>query len=347
VTFQVIFDGSNQFRDVVETASANALIGNLSKPPLDQIQPRTRRRDEVDVDSGMSSHPGFDPRVFVGCVIVHDKMQIEIRRCLGVDLVEKTNEFLVSMARHAVADHFAIEHAQRGEQCGGAVALVVVRHGPAAPLLDRQSWLGTIEGLNLAFLVDAQHQGFVWRVEIKADHIIELFDKTLVAAELESLGQMRLEPMSIPNTLNRHPTDALRLGHGADAPVSGTSGARVQSGLHDCPHFFLGDTWDTTWPRGIFLQSFQTKGKKSFPPELDCRSGNFQPLRDVLAWDSLGRHRDDLRTLNQSQRQASSASPCAQYGPFFIGQQDGRRYSHVTNITIVKDISQANYGTLH
>ena len=99
------------------------------------------------------------------------------------------------------------------EQCGGAVALVVVRHCPATPLLDRQSWLGTIECLDLAFLVDAQDQGLVWRVEIKADHIVELFDKTLVAAELESLVQMRLKPVSIPNTLNGHPADALRLGH--------------------------------------------------------------------------------------------------------------------------------------
>jgi len=159
VTFQVVLDRSNQFGDVVETASANPLVGNLSKPTFDQIQPGTRCRDEVDVESGMSSHPGFDPRVFVGCVIVHDKMQIEMGRRLGVDLVEETNEFLVSMTRHAVADHFAIEHAQRGEQCGRAVALVVVRHGPAAPLLDRQSWLGTIECLDLAFLVDAQDQG--------------------------------------------------------------------------------------------------------------------------------------------------------------------------------------------
>ena len=99
MTFQVVFDRSNQFRDAVETASANPLVGNLSKPTLDQIQPRTRRRDKVDVESGMSSHPGFDPRVFVSCVIVHDKMQIEIGRRLGVDLVEKTNEFLVSMTR--------------------------------------------------------------------------------------------------------------------------------------------------------------------------------------------------------------------------------------------------------
>jgi len=328
VTFQVVFNRSNQFRDVVETAAANPLVGNLSKPTLDQIQPRTRRRDEVDVKSGMSSHPGFDPRVFVGCVIVHDKMQIEMGRRLGVDLVEETNEFLVSMTRHAVADHFAIEHAQRGKQCGRAVALVVVRHCPAAPLLDWQSWLGTIEGLDLTFLVDAQDHSLVWRVEIKADHIVELFDKTFVAAELESLGQMRLEAVSIPNTLNRHPADALGLGHRADTPVSGTSWCRVQSGLHDGPHFFLGDTWNTPWPRGVFLQSFQTKGKKSFPPQLDCRSANRQRLRDVLAWDTLRRHHDNLRPLNQSQRQSSSASPGPQHRMFFLGQHDGRGYSH-------------------
>jgi hypothetical protein len=35
-----------------------------------------------------------------------------------------------------------------------------------------------------------------------------------------------------------------------------------------------------------------------------------------------------LRTLNQSQRQTSSVSPCAQYRTFFLGQPDGRRYSH-------------------
>ena len=111
MTLQIVFDGSNQLWDAVKAAAANPLIGNLSKPTLDQIQPRTRRRDEVDVESGMSSHPGFNPRVFVGGVIVHDQMQIEMGRRFGVDLVEETNEFLVSMTRHAVADHFAIEHA--------------------------------------------------------------------------------------------------------------------------------------------------------------------------------------------------------------------------------------------
>ena len=177
-------------------------------------------------------------------------------------------------------------------------------------------------------MIDAQDQSLLWRVEIKVDHIVELFDKPLVAAEFESLGQMRLEAVSIPNTLNRHPAEALRLGHCTDTPVSGASGGCVQSGPHHCPHFFLRDTGDPPWPRGVFLQSFQTKGEKSFPPELDCRSGNLQSPRDVLAWDTLRRHHDNSRTFYQAQRQTSSANPGAQHRTFVLGQYDRGGYSH-------------------
>ena len=51
VTFQVVFDRSNQLRDAVETAATNSLVGNLSKPTLDQFPPRTRCRVEVNVES--------------------------------------------------------------------------------------------------------------------------------------------------------------------------------------------------------------------------------------------------------------------------------------------------------
>src|SRR5260370_1173433 len=48
------------------------------------------------------------------------------------------------------ADHGAVERAERGEQDSGAVTLVIVRHGLAAPGLDRQSGLGAVERLDLA-----------------------------------------------------------------------------------------------------------------------------------------------------------------------------------------------------
>ena len=34
---------------------------------------------------------------------------------------------------------------------------------------QRQTWLGPLQGLTLAFLMATQHQGLFWRVEVKAD----------------------------------------------------------------------------------------------------------------------------------------------------------------------------------
>ena len=44
-----------------------------------------------------------------------------------------------------------------GEQRGGAVTFVVVRHRPGAARLHRQSRLGAVECLNLALLVDREN----------------------------------------------------------------------------------------------------------------------------------------------------------------------------------------------
>lgn len=77
--------------------------------------------------------------------------------------------------------------------------------------VQRQARLGTIEGLDLLFLVDAQHQGFVRVIEIQSNDIGELLDKVFVMAEIEGLYEMKLEGVLLPNMLNRQPTDFLGL----------------------------------------------------------------------------------------------------------------------------------------
>jgi hypothetical protein len=52
---------------------------------------------------------------------------------LTVDLSEEFQELAVAVPRQALADDHAPQHVQGGEQCGGAVALVVVRIVPARP----------------------------------------------------------------------------------------------------------------------------------------------------------------------------------------------------------------------
>jgi hypothetical protein len=57
----------------------------------------------------------------------------------------------------AMADHRTGGDIERGKQGSGAMALVVVRHGTGSALFHRQPWLGTVERLDLALLVDTQH----------------------------------------------------------------------------------------------------------------------------------------------------------------------------------------------
>ncbi len=89
------------------------------------------------MDTRMTPNPGLHSRMVVGPVIIHDQMQIEPGRRFAVNLLEETDELLMPVTRHTVADDCAIKHAERGEQRGRTVALVIVRQRSAASLLDR------------------------------------------------------------------------------------------------------------------------------------------------------------------------------------------------------------------
>jgi len=54
---------------------------------------------------------------------------------------------------HALANDLAVGDIQGGKQRCRAIALVVVSHGLAPSLLDRQSRLRAVQRLNLALLV--------------------------------------------------------------------------------------------------------------------------------------------------------------------------------------------------
>ena len=91
-------------------------------------------------------------------VIVDDQMNFALGRGLAVDLVEEADELLMPVAAHALADDLAVEHVERGEQGGRAVPLIIMGHRAAAAAPHRQPRLGAVERLDLALLIDRQHQ---------------------------------------------------------------------------------------------------------------------------------------------------------------------------------------------
>src|SRR5215467_11136674 len=58
-----------------------------------------------------------------------------------------------------------------------SVPLVVMRHGLAAPGLDRQPGLGAVERLDLAFFIDRQHHRMGRRIDVEPNNISELVGK--------------------------------------------------------------------------------------------------------------------------------------------------------------------------
>src|SRR5205809_5277431 len=88
-----------------------------------------------------------------------------------------------------------------------------MRHGLAAPGLDRQSRLGAVECLDLAFFVDRQHHRMRRRIEIEPDNVGELGGKAGIARSLERADTPALWP-----ALGTHGAAARSDGAGARWP---------------------------------------------------------------------------------------------------------------------------------
>lgn len=95
---------------------------------------------------------------FVSGVVVHDDVDVQPLGDAPVDLLQEVEELSSPVAAIALANDAAGGDIEGCEQRGGAVTLVVM----GEPLRDarqhRQDRLGAVERLNLAFLVDTEHQ---------------------------------------------------------------------------------------------------------------------------------------------------------------------------------------------
>src|SRR6516225_1471061 len=166
----------------------------------------------MHVEARMPLQPLIDPRVFMSGVIVSNNVDVEIGRALLVDQCEKGEPFLMTMARREVGDELAVEIIERGEQGQGAVPYVIMGLGADVANAQRQTRLRALERLALRFLIAAQHQGLLRRVQIKPDHVPELLFKPLVVGQFEGAREVRLDVVGGPQPLHacRRDTDGAR-----------------------------------------------------------------------------------------------------------------------------------------
>ena len=108
-------------------AAFDLLLAEQRKPALDQIEPRGGSRREVQMKPRVAREPPPHARRLVRAVVVQDQMDVEVRRHLGIDRVEELQELLTPMTPMPFADDLARGDVERGEQCGRAVAHIIMR----------------------------------------------------------------------------------------------------------------------------------------------------------------------------------------------------------------------------
>ena len=101
----------------------------------------------------MTRRPALNHRVFVGGIVVDDKVELFVGGRLVIDQTQELQPLLMAMMLHASRYHTAIERVESGTQRGGSMPLVIVRHHMGTALFHGQAGLGAVKSLDLALFV--------------------------------------------------------------------------------------------------------------------------------------------------------------------------------------------------
>src|SRR5271165_859083 len=161
------------------------------------------------------------------------------------------------------------------------MALVVMRHGSATPLLHGQTRLRTVQCLDLALLVETQHQRLLGWIQVQSDYVGQLLDEVLIAREFERLRPVWLQTVSIPDSLHRRRTDVLSRRHRPHAPMGSIHRVAVLRRLNDLLHLFGRDLRFAPASRFFLYERSRAAGGKAIPPQDDGGTTGLQLLRNA------------------------------------------------------------------
>ena len=225
VKFDVFKNGLLELADAGERAGVNASGSDLETG----ARPSSARNcwsSEVHVKPWVTSQPPPYLGMLVGRIVICHQVQFSLRIGRGVDVLQKLDPLLVSMPRHTRINHNAFRHVERCEQRGGAVAVVIVGPGAQTAGINGQALLHAIEGLNLRLLVDAQHNGMRWWVQIQAEDVTSFSAKSGSLLNL-NVSRDALEIRILPHPMHHRRRRAQVLGQRPRAPMRGGAGVSV------------------------------------------------------------------------------------------------------------------------
>ena len=325
ILFEEAVDRGLEIGDRSEHAAFQSPLCQGREKTFDSVEPRCRSGREVKGPAGMAGEPLADLRMFMGGVIVDDRLDRLSRWSPLLDGVEEANELLMAMALHVAADYCAVEHIECGEQRCRAVSLVVVGHGSGATFLQRQTGLGAVKRLDLALFVERQNNGVSWRIDIEPDHVAQFVNEAWVVRKLELANPVGLETMAAPDPLDGTNTEARRLRHQDAGPVGRFAGwiAKRQG---DNPLGRLAiERLDPRGPGLVAKQTLEPFFQEAFLPAPNASLGLAGSSHDLVRAGPIGREENNLGSPHVLLRDIAIVDEI--FKPTPIGQRNGDGFS--------------------
>jgi hypothetical protein len=109
-------------------------------------------------------------------------MHLHLLGDVGFDVPQKGEKFLMPMPQLALGEHSAVGDIERGKQRSRAVANVVVGDTLDVSQAHGQQRLGACKSLNLAFLIRAQEQRVIRRIQVQPHDIARFLDEKRIGS---------------------------------------------------------------------------------------------------------------------------------------------------------------------
>lgn len=107
-----MIDLAHQLVDTAEGAVPNCLVGDQHKEALHLIEPGSVDVDELEVPARPRGQPGVDLGALVCCVVIHDQMDVQLRRYGRLDAAQKGQELMMpggaAYSRSALMNSFSL-----------------------------------------------------------------------------------------------------------------------------------------------------------------------------------------------------------------------------------------------
>lgn len=208
------------------------------------------------------------------------------------------------------------------------MSFVVMGHGPGAPLLHRKTGLGAVERLDLALLINREHDGVGGRIDIEADDVLEFLGKFRVLRQLERPDTVGRELVGLQDALHRTQAHARGLRQHPTRPVGRFSRRRPQRQIHDPLHGIGRKRRLTGFARLVTHKPVDTLRHEPRLPAPDNRLSLARAAHDLGGAASIGGRKDDFGAPHMLLRGAAIRDDSLKPAPICSRDVDDYSCSH-------------------